>query len=56
MMEMRPPRKRRLSEYPVSDSIKKNILDNEAHKVEILKAIDSKIETISSKMDRFVDM
>ena len=57
--EMHPPRKRKLSDYHVADNVKKNILENEVQKVEILNAIDSKIEKftekISCKLDRIAD-
>ena len=57
-LDIHPPKKRKLSD-PGTDNVKKNILENEVKKVEILKAIESKMdkftEIISCKMDHIAD-
>ena len=49
-LEMHPPQKRRLNDYPETDSIKRFILKSEEQKILIFEAIDSKLEKITDSM------
>ena len=58
-VEIPHPSKRKLSEISVQDNIKKNILENEVQKIELIQSIESQIknltETLNCKMDRIAD-
>ena len=48
-LDIHPPKKRKLSDSG-TDSVKKNILENELKKGEILKAIESRMDTFTESI------